>query len=636
MGHLAINEQTSSEALRRFMQRVLDDLRALEHMIEHGLIESGVHRIGAEQEMFLVDADSKPAPINTEVLAACGEPWLAPELGRFNLEINLDPLALEGDCLSRLERTLVERLERVRAIARGLGAELVLTGILPSLEKRDLGLDNMTPLPRYRLLSDALHRLRGREFQFRLKGIDELALTHDSAMLEACNTSFQVHLQVGAEEFARLYNVAQLVAAPVLAAAVNSPLLFGKRLWRETRIALFQLSIDTRVPLGHVREQTPRVHFGRRWLESSVLEIFREDVARFRALLAAEIDEDPFADLAAGRVPPLTALRLYNGTIYRWNRPCYGAFGGKPHLRIENRVLPAGPTPLDEIANAAFWIGLMKGVKEEIGDVAAAIPFEAVGESFLAAARLGLSAQLAWPGRAPRPAPELILGTLLPLARDGLAALGLDEADREGYLGVIEERVRRGRTGAQWQLESLAALGNRGKRAERMAALTAAMVARARENAPVHDWPPADLGEAGGWARHYARLAQVMTTDLVTVNQDELADVVASLMDWKRIHHVPVEDNEHRLVGLVTQRTLLRRLARRQDGEPIPVSAVMTRDPVTAGPDTPTLDAVRLMRERRIGCLPVVDGQKLVGIVTERDFLAVAGALLEAQLEPAP
>jgi CBS domain-containing protein len=495
----------------------------------------------------------------------------------------------------------------------------------------------MTPLPRYRLLNDALQRLRGRDFQFRLKGIDELAVTHDSSMLEACNTSFQVHLQVGAEEFARLYNVAQLAAAPVLAAAANSPLLFGKRLWRETRIALFQLAIDTRVPLGHVREEVPRVHFGRRWLEGSVLEIFRADVARFRALLAAEVDEDPFAELAAGRAPQLSALQLFNGTVYRWNRPCYGVVEGRAHLRIENRVLPAGPTPLDEIANAAFWIGLIKGVDEEIGDVTRAISFDAASESFLAAARLGLDSQLAWPGREPAPAAELILGTLLPLARDGLAALGLDEADAEGYLGVIEQRVRRRRTGAQWQLESLAAFGERGSRAERLAALTAAMVARGRDNTPVHEWPPARLEEAGGWERHYSRLAQLMTTDLFTVNQDELVDVVASLMDWEHIRHVPVEDGEHRLVGLVTHRALLRLLARRKDGaEPTPVSAVMTRDPITATPDTPTFEAVRLMREHKIGCLPVVDGQKLVGIVTERDFLEVAGKLLEEQLRAAP
>jgi len=633
MAEVDVQAESSAEALRRFMRRVLDDLGALERMLDEGLLESGVHRIGAEQELCLVDRDSEPAPINMEVLEACGEPWLKPELGRFNLEINLDPLTLEGDCLSRMERQLVERLERVRAISRGLGAEVVLTGILPTLAKDDLGLESMTPLPRYRVLNDALRRLRGREFQFRLKGIDELAVSHETAMLEACNTSFQVHLQVDADEFARLYNVAQLVAAPVLAAAANSPLLFGKRLWRETRIALFQLSIDTRLPTGHLREQTPRVHFGRGWLERSALEIFRADIARFRALLAIEIDEDPFADLDAGRAPKLTALQLFNGTVYRWNRPCYGVVDGRAHLRIENRVLPAGPTPLDEVANAAFWIGLMKGVVEEFGDITGAIPFDRVAESFLAAARLGLSSQLAWPGRDPVPAAELILRRLLPLAREGLAALGLDEADREGYLGVIEQRVRCGRTGAQWQLESLAAFGERGTRGERMAALTAAMVARARDNAPVHGWTPAKLEEAGGWARHYAKLAQVMTTELFTVNQDELVDVVASLMEWEHIRHVPVEDNEHRLVGLVTHRDLLRLLGRRKDdADPTPVSEVMTRDPITARPDTPTLEALRLMREHDVGCLPIVDGPKLVGIVTEHDFLEVAGQLLEEQL----
>lgn len=633
MGQLTVEETSSPEALRRFTQRVLEDLRALEHMLDHGLFESGVRRIGAEQEMFLVDADYEPALLAMEVLAACGEPWLTTELGRFNLEINLDPLVLAGDCLSRMEAELSAKLDRVRGHARALGADIVLTGILPTLDKADLGLESMTPIPRYRALNDALQRLRGREFQFRLKGVDELSMTHDNVMLEACNTSFQAHFQVGADEFARLYNVAQLVAPPVLAAATNSPLLFGKRLWRETRIGLFQLSIDTRVPTVHVREQTPRVRFGSEWLERSVLEIFQEDITRFRVLMGAEIDEDPFADLAAGRVPKLSALRLHNGTVYRWNRPCYGISEGRPHLRIENRVLPAGPTPLDEIANAAFWFGLMKGVDQEIGDVREAIRFDAVGESFLGAARHGLDAQIHWPGQGPRPAGELILGTLLPLARAGLTALGITEADRDRYLGTIEERVRRRRTGAQWLLDSLAGMGDRGTKAERMGALTAATAARQRANTPGHEWPLAEIEEGGGWARHYSRVAQFMTTDLFTVNQDELVDMVACLMDWEHIRHVPVEDGEHRLVGLVTHRALLRLLTQRKDERrPIPVSEVMTRDPLTVTPDTPTLDAVHLMQERRIGCLPVVQDGKLVGIITERDFLEVAAMLLEERL----
>jgi CBS domain-containing protein len=635
MGEQQVATGADPEALRRFTQRVLDDLRALERMLAEGLIESDVRRIGAEQELFLVDADHDPAPVAMEVLGEIDEPRITTELGLFNLEFNLDPLPLGGDCLRRMERQIGELLAVVAEAAERHGAGVLLTGILPTLDKSHLSLAAMTPLPRYRQLNEAITRLRGSDFEFRLKGPDELIVRHDNVMLEACNTSFQVHIQVGAEEFARLYNIAQAVAAPVLAAAVNSPLLFGRRLWQETRIALFQLSIDTRSPTSHVRDQRPRVRFGRRWLERSVTEVFRQDIARFRALLGADLDEDPFAELDAGRAPRLDALRLYNGTVYRWNRPCYGVSAGRPHLRIENRVLPAGPSPLDEIANAAFWFGLMKGVDEEIGDVAKVMPFDLAASNFLAAARLGLHAQLGWPGHDPQPARELICKHLLPLARRGLDALGIDAADADRYLEVLAERVGSMRTGAQWMLDSLAAMPARAAKAERLAALVAAMRERQRDNRPVHAWPPARLEEAGGWLKHYARIEQFMTTDLFTVHEDELIDLVACLMDWQHIRHVPVEDHQHRVVGLVTHRTLLRLLAQGKDhrqGRPVPVAEVMHRDPVTAPPETPTLAAIELMKRHRIGCLPVVKDDRLVGIVTERDFMSVAQQLLDERL----
>ena len=631
MGEHKVGPNTSPQALREFMQHVLRDLRALERMIDEGRIESGVRRIGAEQELCLVGRDGfDPAHVSMEVLEACNEPHLTTELGRFNLELNLDPLDLGGDCLRRLELQLIDLISRVRECARAVGADVLLSGIMPTLAKSDLSLDGMTPMPRYRALNDALVALRGRQFELRLKGIDELSITHDNVMLEACNTSFQIHFQVGAEEFARLYNVAQLVTAPVLAAAVNSPLLFGKRLWRETRIGLFQLSMDTRLPSVHVRQQAPRVRFGRRWLDDSVLEIFQEDIARFRLLLATETDDDPLEELDAGRVPKLSALRLHNGTVYRWNRPCYGVADGIAHLRIENRALPAGPTPVDEVANAAFWFGLMKGVDEELGDVRPTIHFDQVGENFLAAARHGLASLLSWPGRERQAANDLILGTLLPLAREGLRELAIDAADVDRYLGVIEERVRQKKTGARWHLQSLAAMSDLGSTPQQLRALTAASIARQQDNTPVHQWELAGLEEAGDWQPQEALVTQFMTTDLFTVNQDELVDMVACVMDWEHIRHVPVEDNENRLVGLVTHRHLLRLLARRApDGRPIPVSEVMIADPVTCSPETSILGAIRTMREHKIGCLPVVKENRLVGIVTERDFMDIASTLLE-------
>jgi CBS domain-containing protein len=493
----------------------------------------------------------------------------------------------------------------------------------------------MTPVDRYYALNDAMRRLRGKDWEFFIKGTDELIIRHDSVMVEACNTSFQVHYQVGPEEFAPLYNLTQAVAGPVLAGACNSPLLFGRRLWRETRIALFQQSVDHRAAGLHLREQAPRVSFGRRWVDDSVLEIFQEDIARFKVLLAAEIDEDSLALLGRDEVPQLDALRLHNGTIYRWTRPCYGVLGGKPHLRIENRILPSGPTVLDEMANASFWFGLLSGLSRIYPDVRQVMEFDAAQENFVAAARFGLAAQFTWPGHQQVPADELILEELLPVAREGLAARKIDAEEIDRYLGVVEERVRSGRTGSHWQLESFARLKESGSRAERLAAITAATIENQQTGEPVHRWKPATLEQAGGWERHYSRVEQFMTSDLFTVGPDEGIEMVANLMKWKRIRHVPVEDGEHRLIGLVSTRALVAAIADRISDfghSPIPVREVMAVDVVTVAPGTSTLEAIALMRKHRVGSLPVLKDERLVGIVTESDLLSIAGQLLESQL----
>ncbi|MFQ5653657.1 MAG: glutamate-cysteine ligase family protein [Planctomycetota bacterium] len=622
--------------LRAFMKHLLVDLRALESMLAGGRFESGVRRIGAEQEIFLVDSAWRPAPLSQEVLEDLADEKFTTELARFNLEFNMDPLLFGGDCLRRMERQADELLARAREAAARHGAHVLLTGILPTLHKSDLDLSNMTDKPRYAALNEAMTRLRGSAYEFRMQGTDEISFKHYSVMLEACNTSFQAHFQVGAEEFARLYNLAQAVTAPVLAAATNSPLLFGKRLWRETRIALFQQSVDTRHTGPHLRQVSPRVNFGEHWIEGSVLEIFQEDIARFRVLLGTEIDEDPCEMLKEGRIPHLKALRLHNSTIYRWNRPCYGVSEGKPHLRIENRVLPAGPTPLDEVANAAFWFGLMAGLSAEHHDITEVMDFDHAKANFFAAARLGLDANITWTRGRKCPAQELICKELLPLAREGLRSSGIDAADIERYLDLIEERVSSGRTGSSWLLESLASMKDAGKKGEHLGALTAATVKRQQEGKPGHLWEPARIEEAGGWKHNYQRVEQYMATDLFTVDQDEIIDLVANLMHWKHIRHVPVEDLEHRLVGLVSYRSLLRHLANGTitgRNEPISVSEVMEKNLVTVTPETPSLEAIELMRRHGIGCLPVIKDDRLVGLVTEHDFVDAARQLLEEFLD---
>jgi CBS domain-containing protein len=634
MGEQRVDKGSEPSELRIFVRRLLNDLRALDKMIADGVIESGARRIGAEQELFLVNQNWRVAPVSLEILQRLTDPHFTTEIAQFNLEINLDPILFGGNCLSKMEKRLNALISRARAAARSCGAEVVLTGILPTIRKSDLELSNMTPKPRYFALNSALARLRGGPYEFRVNGTDELIMKHDSWMLEACCTSFQVHFQAGSEEFANLYNVAQVATAPVLAAAANAPLLFGKRLWRETRIPLFEQSIDTR-QASNLRERSSRVSFGRRWVKNSVMELFEEDLARFRVLLGAPIDEEPLAMLREGRIPELQALRVYNSTVWRWNRPCYGITDGAPGLRIEARAFPAGPTVVDEVANAAFFFGLMNGLANEHRDITDAIQFDDAKSNFHAAARFGLDAQLTWLGGEVLPTRDLICGRLLPLAREGLLEAGILSADVDRYLGVIDERVKSGRTGSQWMLSSFSGLRKEATKDEALTALTAATVARQIEGKPVHKWTPARATEGSMSKQTHLCVEEFMTTDLFTVHEDEAVDLVANLMDWKRIRHIPVENEQGTLVGLVSCFEVLRQLESGiSEGadQSVPVGAIMVRDPLTVPPETPTLDAIMLMRREKVDCLPVVKDGRLVGILTERDFIDVAARLLEQKL----
>jgi CBS domain-containing protein len=630
MGTQTAQGTTDRQTAIRWMLR---DLQALERMLDEGMFETDITRIGAEQEMFLVDASWQPAPGAVAVLAAIADGHFTTEVGAFNLELNLDPQVFTGDCLSRVEAQLDQLLAVAHACAGAAGLGVVLAGILPTIRKGDLSLENMVQNPRYLALNTALMSLRGEAYELHIKGADELRVRQESVMAEACNASFQVHLQVTPDSFVNLYNIAQLLAGPVLACATNSPLLFGKRLWAETRIALFEQSVDTRRPGHHLRERSARVTFGTDWVTSSVVDLYKEDITRFRPVLAPDDYVDPFRELVDGRAPTLDALRLHTGTVWRWNRACYGVTDGVPHLRIENRVLPSGPSVLDEVANAALWLGLMRALGDRHPEVSRTMPFEHVRSNFVAAARQGLAAKLTWLDGTDVAADALALEVLLPLAEEGLATVGVDAADRERYLGVVERRIRSGHTGSRWVLTSLNAMRNQGTAGQRLNSLTAAMVARQRGGTPVHEWTAANLDEGGQWRHNFVSIEQLMTTDLVTVAGDDPIELAANLMDWHRIRQLLVEDEEHRLIGLVSYRAILRLLARGTTHGEVVVGDVMKRDPVSVPPDMAPLQALQLMRSFGVGALPVVVDQHLVGIVTEHDFMNVAGLLLLEQLD---
>ena len=641
MGHLDVGSDFDGQGHRGFIRHLLSDLAQLEDALRENIFETDIRRIGAEQEMFLVDDYWQPAPVSVEVLDQLEDDRFTTELARFNLEANLKPLVFGGNCLSVMEQELRNVVQTCQTAARSQNANVLLTGILPTLRETDLALGNMTPRKRYFALNEAVRRMRGDHFQVHIKGTDELLLRHDSVMLEACNTSFQLHFQVSPEEFAQLYNIAQLVTAPVLAAAVNSPLLFTRKLWAETRIALFQQSIDTRVSELHLRKIRPRVSFGDSWIQKSVVEVFREDIARFRALLSVEGGRGEARPRKLGEAPELDALRLHNGTVYRWNRPCYGVNDGKPHLRIENRVLPAGPTIQDEMANAAFFFGLMAAFSDGPEDIASSLHFDDAKTNFLAAATLGLNAQFRWLDDKAIPAGELILNDLVPRARDGLLSRDIDTNDVENYLSIINDRVKTGQTGSLWQTRSVVLMEDHATNAQCTTALTALIFKHQKQGDPVHTWPieKPDEDEMMSFG-NYLRVEQLMTTDLYTVSEDEGIELVLNLMDWQKIRHIPVENSEHQLVGLVSYRSLIRLFAQatRGGGEDLPtgVRQIMNTELITATPETSTLDAVRLMTENRIGCLPVVRDQvdnHLVGILTERDFMRISRELVEDELE---
>ncbi|HEY8430702.1 MAG TPA: CBS domain-containing protein [Sandaracinaceae bacterium] len=637
--HKKVEGELEGESRRRFTHAVLTDLRALERMIALGLFEVGQPKIGAEQELFLVDREYHPAPGALKVLEAMDDPHVTTELGLFNLELNVDPQPFTGRGLANMEAQLTELLERLRDVCARFDLTPVLIGILPTIGKSDLGLENMVPSPRYVALNRATNAMRGEAYDFAIKGIDELIVKHDSVMVEACNASFQVHLQVDPASFARLYNLAQVLAGPVLSIGTNSPILFGKRLWAETRIAVFEQAVDTRPKPAHMRERQARVTFGKRWVQESVLEIYKEDVARFRTLVGTDLDEDALEALEAGRIPQLKALRLHNGTIYRWNRACYGIGPeGKPHLRIELRVLPSGPTVADEIANAALWLGLMSELGATMEDVTRRIEFDDARANFYAAARDGLGARMTWLDGREVVAQTLVLDELLPLAEAGLARAGIDDDDAHRYLGILEQRARTMRTGSRWAFSSLAGMKDRGSLGEKLTALVAATVARQMTGRTVSEWERARLDEIGSAKSSYHKVSQYMTTDIFTVQPDDAVELVADLMGWERIRHVPVEDGKGHLVGLVSYRAVLRHFndlqKRSSKEEPVSksVSDIMRRDVITVTPDTPTLEAIRLMRRYRIGCLPVVQDGQLVAIVTEADFMTIASELLEQKL----
>lgn len=613
----------------RYMQLLLRDFHALEALLREGRLESGVRRMGYELELNFVDRDLEPSMIGTEVREGLQEAIFTSEFARFNLEINSQPLALTGGCFSNLAAQLSAALTRVRRKADDFDSRVLMTGIVPTLSHAHITPDALTPEPRYRQLYDLRKALKGEHYEYRINGADELLIRDSMALFAGCVTSFQTHYQIDADDVVDSYNWAQLLAAPLLACATYSPLFLGKRLWHETRVALFEQATDTRnTTASHPRNQA-RVLFGDDWLQSP-LEMLQEDIASFDALFTITEAEDPRTAMSAGEAPALTAWNLFNSSIYRWNRLCYGRLDGRASLRIENRMLPSGPTVEDMVANAAFWTGAMAGMPDDYRQLQDKLEFQDAKQNFFNAARLGLDVSLRWPGGRSLAARDLILEELLPIAHAGLKKVGVSERDANHYLGIIRARTETGRTGSEWMLSTYSRLMKSAKRDEALQILTAGMLKRQEGRMPVHTWEPVDPAEGGDWHNRLNYVHRFMTTDLYKVGVDDVMDLAAHIMDWKRIGHIPVEDSQGKLVGIITKDTLINSICNPPEQEsPVTVGDMMVSHPITVAPDTTLTEAVNLLLDNQITCLPVTVDGRIVGIVTDRDFLEVARQFLQ-------
>lgn len=619
MGNKKISRFDDTKKKQAFTKSILDDLKALEYLIEENKFESDVQRIGAEQELGLVGKNWYPAMNYDKILEEVNDNHFTTELGRFNIEINLDPIEFTGDCFSKMYSQLDKLVLRAKSAAEKHDTHIMLTGILPTINSSHLEFKNMTPNLRYKALNDMIKGKKSTGFELNIQGIDELKAHHPNILFEACNTSFQVHYQLTPKKFVSAYNWALAIAAPVLAVSANSPILNGKRLWSETRIALFQQSIDMRNTAHLKRDLEPRVTFGSRWLKESVTELYQDNFTRFSPLFAPEIKEKSLESIAANHTPKLSALCLHSGTVYMWNRACYGiSANGKPHLRIENRYLPAGPTTIDEIANAAFWLGLMEGIPKELENISELMHFDDTRFNFYKAARTGLDNNFKWMGKSIS-AKSFILDNCLEWAQNGLTKRKVDKNDINFYLNIIEGRVRGNVNGASWILTNFNAMLENSTPFEANINITRSIHKQENIGKPVHEWPNLK-NTIGNRHKHYHTVEQIMSTDLPTVFEDDIIELVINFMVWRNVRYIAVENSKHNLVGLIASRNLVKLLS---DGwkEDLIVKDIMVKDIISVSPQTSTADAVKIMTDHNIGCLPVLIHKKLVGMVTEREIV---------------
>src|SRR3954465_6872342 len=488
MGDEVADTTFSRETRQRYRDKVKLCLDVFERMLAESRFDPDRRSIGLEIELNLTEETGDPALANEHVLELIADEDFQTELAQFNIEINIEPRKLEDGVFGELEETIRRDLNHAEAQARQAHAHMMIIGILPTLTEALLNGDALSSNPRYALLNEQIFAARGEDLHIVIDGVERLSVYADTVAPEAACTSVQLHQMVDPARFAAHWNAAQAVAGVQLAVGANSPFFLCRELWRESRIPVFEQATDTRPEELKAQGVRPRGWFGER-LITSIFDLFEENVRYFPSLLPVCETEDPMEVLEAGGAPRLPELRLHNGTIYRWTRPIYDVVRGRPHLRVENRVLPAGPTIVDTLANAAFYYGLVRVLVEDERPCWTQMSFAAAEENFHVGARDGLDAHVYWPGVGEAPATELVLRRLLPMARDGLSGWGVDTADAGRLLEIIERRCVENVNGASWQAAAFHRLYDRMDRPDALREMTVRYREHMHSNEPVHTWP---------------------------------------------------------------------------------------------------------------------------------------------------
>tara|TARA_B100000579_G_scaffold214240_1_gene175177 strand:- start:7386 stop:10157 length:2772 start_codon:yes stop_codon:yes gene_type:complete len=610
-----LNRKGEKEEIE-FIHQLTKDIELLENLISNNTLEK-YDRIGAEQEFCIIDENFRANPINEKLVKKVKKHGFVTEIAKFNMELNIEPIDLMANSLNKMEKVLLNKMDIVTEIAKKYNSDIILTGILPTVRKYDLRFQNITNNPRYFDLCNAISQSRGEKYKIRISGIDELIFQHDSPLIEGCNTGFQFHLQIDPKIFHKMYNFAQLIAAPVLATSVNSPMLFGKRLWNETRIAVFQQATDTRIIGNYHLESLPRVTFGNGWIKKSLIEIFKEDITRYKILLKSLQNKTKRDNK---KLPKLNALTLHNSTVYRWNRPCYGIYKKKPSIRIENRMLPAGPTIVDQVANSTFWLGLLIFYKNsDIDELDKIMKFDDARINFYSAAQQGIDATFRWFNGKRIEARKLILNELIPKAAIGLSAININPKDIDKYLNIIKERTRTRKNGSRWIIDSYDQLTTKFSKQNALTTITSEIINYQKNNQPVHTW---DIPKNSIVINNPSKLLieECMERDISSIYENDTLDLAYTINTWTKKNYMVVVNKKGELTGILDESVFNNKILINKKDQ-IVIKNIMNKKVVTLNPDTSIENALAIMENKDTNTLPVTEDKLFIGMIEKKNLI---------------